>query len=72
MRDNIYKMASYFTVPNDTYYLFPSQTLTNPSTLMNLIHNGFAPTRFCMKCHMIFHPVKYHQNENYKLIMSSR
>ena len=36
-------MASYFSGPNNTKYLVPSETLINPSTLTNQIHNDFAP-----------------------------
>ena len=39
------QMASYFSVPNKTKYLFPSQTLRNPSILSNLMWNDFATTK---------------------------
>ena len=35
-------MASYFLAPNITKYLFLSQTLINPSTLLKIIDNSFA------------------------------
>ena len=38
-------MASYFLGPNNTKYVVPSQTLKNPCTLSNIIHNGFAPVK---------------------------
>ena len=30
-------MESYFSLPNDTKYLVPSETLIDPSILLNLI-----------------------------------
>ena len=60
---------SYFSPPNDTKYLAPSKTLTNISTLSNLIHSGFVP-KYCVKCHkpryfyMVFHLLKYYQDQN--------
>ena len=38
-------MASHFSGPNNINYLVPSETLTNPSALSNLIQNGFAPIK---------------------------
>ena len=35
-------MASKISGLNNTKYVVPSQTLANPSTLSNLIRNGFA------------------------------
>ena len=35
-------MKSYFSLPNNTKYLVPSQTLTNPSILLNLICKDLA------------------------------
>ena len=35
-------MPTYFSGPNNTKYLVPSETLINPPTLSNLILNRFA------------------------------
>ena len=76
-------MALYFSGLNYIKYLVPSQTLINPSTLWNVICNGFAPIKVLkyhkyeissMKYHkptyfrMIFHVLKYHQNLNLQFL----
>ena len=59
-------MTSIFSGSNNTKYLVQSKTLINPSTLLNLIRNDFAP----MSCHklkyfsMIFPLIKFSQNQN--------
>ena len=58
-------MKSYFSPPNNTKYLVPSQTVINPSTLSNLIFNGFAPIKVLQEYHkpkyfrVIFHLIEY-------------
>ena len=39
-------MASYFSVPNNTKYVFPLKILINPSILSSLIRIGFVPIKF--------------------------
>ena len=59
------QMASYFSVPNKTKYLFPSQTLRNPSILSNLMWNDFATTKVLYEMSHIktfsydFRPIRY-------------
>ena len=38
-------MKSYFLLPNNTKFLVPSQTLSDPSFLSNLIHKGLLSIR---------------------------
>ena len=38
-------MVSYLSGPNNTKYLVPSKTLTNPFILSNLIRKIFAPIK---------------------------
>ena len=38
-------MESYFSAPNNTKYLVSSETLINPSILLNVICKGFKPIK---------------------------
>ena len=50
-------MELYFSGPNNTIYLVPSETLINPSTLSNLICKGFSVKIF---------PYNYHLRKYYR------
>ena len=57
--------AIIFSGLNNTKYLVLSQTLINSSTLSNLIYNSFAPIKVLYETScMIFHLLKYSQNQN--------
>ena len=61
-------MESYFSLGNNAKYLILSKTLINPFILLNRTSKGLKSIKLlCYKLkyfHMIFHLLKYHQDQN--------